>query len=393
MSRRNNPQHPSARSLSKILTAVGVVVVFTLSGSVDTLGLFQSQRAEGYSVKYPVVAGCPIDKRFSNWGSFVQNGISTSGFFSNWSDLFTKNMCQLNDINFLQDSLDGAQAQLRQKIFACQTASVAPLVQKVNDLKFEIEYVRHMMDTDEEQPAPDGSKAVVRSPSQLSQLLNDSVVVQRGLVSPGRFSQLFAQFENKYASKIDLYRNCKDGDWLALTTAWNDFVSNWAGLSPAWNKLKKQTSAKVDTLSGPLISKNFLKGVLDVRLNNLEPTQTLTGIYKNLTKDSGKKNITTGDTSKGDTSKEDASKKSVSSDFLSTITAATQDASRYDREKEREQRRAYYEVLYKQFGDTAGNEMLNQTQAMNKVINNTLPIMDGARACTKYIADRQCGGK
>lgn len=388
MARKKTSHIVSDQKVSKILTTVSIVAVLALSVSVNIFGFFQGQRAEGYSIQYPVVAGCPVDKRFSNWGSFVQNGISTSGFFSNWSDLFTKNACQLNDINFLQDSLDGAQTQLRQKIFACQNDSIAPLVQKVNDLKFEIEYVRHMMDTDEERPAPDGSKAIIRSPSKLSQLLNDSVVVQRGLVTPARFSQLFAQFESKYASKIDLYRNCQNADWATLGTAWNDFVNNWAGLSPSWNKLKKQTSTKVDSLKGPLISENFLRGILDVRLNNLEPTQTLTGIYKNLTKDSGKNTTTPGNTSQDGTSK-----KSVSSDFLSTITAATQDASRYTREKERVERRAHYLFLYSQFNDAASNEMLQQTQAMNDVINKTLPIMDGARACTKYIADRQCGGK
>jgi hypothetical protein len=73
------------------------------------------------------------------------------------------------------------------------------LVQKVNDLKFEIEYVRHD-DTDEEQPAPDGSRLlfVARVSSANFSMI---ALLYSVASSPWTVSQLFAQFENKYASK------------------------------------------------------------------------------------------------------------------------------------------------------------------------------------------------
>ncbi len=354
---------PSHSWLTKTLTIMSVVGVFTLSGSVPI---------ESASL-FPNIPGCPVNKRFSQWGSFAQHGVSFRDFLSTWSDVFTKNACQQVDIFNLLEAIQSAETQLRKKIFSCQTSGVPELGLQLNDLRFELEYVRHMMDTDEEKPSPDGSKALVRHPDKLRQLLIDSLVTDRKLVSAERFGELFKKFEEKYAANIESYRDCKSEDWEALREAWNDFTESFGGLAPAWKKLKTTTSTKAEALVGPSgRSGEFLSGFVDIKLNGLKPQQTLSGIVDQL-----EKNVTDAPTP----------------DFLNILKAAEGDYGRYIEEEEQAKRRATYEVLYKQFSDRAASEMLKEIQALNKIIDGTTQPMAKVQQCTAYIAKRQCVSK
>lgn len=366
---------PHSRRLANLLALMGVVGGLALTPFSDLTNIQAAVRrfipiAESAT---PQLGSCPINKRFQNWDVLIKNGVSSTDFLATWGDVLTRNACQRDDIFSLEKALQASQNQLRQKIFACQTGSaIQSLTRQINDLKFEIEYLRNVIDTDDEQPSPDGSKGIVRSPTKLKQLLQQSVVVQRGLVDSARFSELFTKFEAKYASRIDSYRNCKDENWEALRDSWNTFADTWAGLSPAWKKAKKNTEIKVQALTSPM-SDNFLKGLFDVRLNNLSPQQTLTDIAAQLQKNSGKGG--------------------AAPDFLNILSGSDVDLSRYDREKDIAERKARYEVLYKEFGDSAADAMLTEVKNLNTTVKETLPIADKVRACTQKVAERQCDGK
>lgn len=368
------PRNHRFTTLLALMSVVGGLTLTPISDMPNTQSFIRNfvPVAEGAT---PSLGNCPVNKRFEHWDAVIKNGVSSGDFLSSWGDIFFRNACQRDDIFSLQKALEASQAQLRQKIFSCQTGpAVQTLSQQINDLKFELEYVRNAIDTDEEQPSPDGAKGVVRSPEKLRQLLQQSVVVQRGLVSSSRFSELFTKFENKYASRLDAYRNCKDENWEALRESWNSFSDSWAGLSPAWKKLTQNTETKAKALTGPTgRSGQFLSGFLDVRLNGLLPQQTLTDIAAQLQKNSG---------SGG-----------ASPDFLNILTRSTQDLNRYDRDKDIAERKARYEVLYKEFGDSAADAMLTEVKNLNTTVKETLPIADKVRACTQKIAERQCNGK
>lgn len=354
------PSHNARHWITKALTVVSVVSVFTLSGSAPL---------EGASL-FPNIPGCPVDKRFSQWGTFAQNGVSFRDFLSTWSDVFTKNACQQVDIFNLLEAIQSAETQLRKKIFACQTSGVQQLSQQLNELRFELEYVRHMMDTDEEKPSPDGSKALVRHPDKVRQLLLDSVVTDRKLVGAERFAELFTKFEAKYAPKIDSYRDCKSEDWEALRETWNGFADSWGGLAPAWKKLKTNTSTKVDALTGPSgRSDEFLSGFVDIKVNGLQPQQTLSGIVNQLEKNA---------------------KDAPTPDFLNILKTAEGDYGRYLNQETQAKRRATYEVLYKQFSDSAASQMLKEVQNLNAMIDGSTQPMAKVQQCTAYIAKRQC---
>ena len=363
-----------SRRLANLLALMGVVGGLTLAPL--SLAHFRDLQlvptAEGAT---PSALACPINKRFENFDAVIKNGISSGDFMASWADIFARNACQRDDIFSLQKALESAQNQLRQKVFSCQTGSaVQALSQQINDLKFELEYVRNVIDTDEEQPSPDGAKGVVRSPAALRELLQDTVVVQRGLVDTSRFSKLFETLQTKYAPRVDAYINCKDENWEALRDSWNTFTDSWAGLSPAWKKTKQVTETKMNALTSPVGKTGlYLSGFLDVRLNNLTPQQTLTNIAAQLQKNSGKGGATP--------------------DFLNILSKSTQDLSRYDREKDIAERKARYEVLYKEFGDNAAYTMLTEVKSLNTAITDTLPVADKIRACTQKVAERQCDGK
>lgn len=328
--------------------------------------------AQGASM-FPNIPNCPVAKRFENWNAVVQNSVSFHEFTATWSDVLTKNSCQQADIFLIHELTDQAQEQLRKKIFSCQTKGITELVAKIRDLQFELEYVRHVIDTDDEKPAPEGNKALVRSPEKIRQLLQKSVVVERKLISGERFEKLFLEFEKKYADRLDAYINCKSS-WNELTDAWNDFADSWGGLAPAWKKLKKNTESKAQALNSPAgRSGEFLDGFLDVKMNGLKPQQGLSAIAQQLQRNSSS---------------------GASPDFQQLLSTAENDLGRFNLEQERIERRTRYETLYKEFGDLAASEMLKEIINMNAVIDSTLlNITPNIQKCTAKIAARQCGGK
>ena len=274
-----NFDHPFANNFLMIPRSRFPILVTLIMITAFLVGEGSLPSAQGASL-FPNIPNCPVSKRFENWNAVVQNSVSFNEFTATWSDVLTKNSCQQGDIFLIHELVTQAQEQLRKKIFSCQTKGITELVAKIHDLQFELEYVRHVVDTDDEKPAPEGSKALVKSPEKIKQLLQKSVVVERKLISAERFGKLFEEFEKKYADKLDGYTNCKSS-WDELTTAWNDFADSWGGLAPAWKKLKKNTEAKSQALNTPVgRSGEFLDGFLDVKLNNLKPQQGISAIAR-----------------------------------------------------------------------------------------------------------------
>ncbi len=331
---------------------------------------------------YPNIQGCPINARFDNWGRFIKDGASFSDFYSNWGDIFTRNSCQQQDIFAIQKTIEGTQNQLRQKIFQCQSGGLTELSAKIHELQFELEYVRHVVDTDDERPAPEGTKGEVRPPAAIIQYMLDSPMLKDGTISNARFDELFAIVQQKYATRIEQYRHCKDADWAALTKQWNNFTSTWAGIKPAAQQSAKSLTNRVNAFldvpsdhNGQFMSR-YLGGLLDIKMNKLTPERNLAGVYQDLTRD-----VRTG-----------AAKNPP--DYSVFIDQAVNEHDRYSKDKEDAKRKSYYEGLFRYTSDASGDEVKIEIQKMNSVIQATIqPVIDNMRACTALIAQRQCGGK
>lgn len=333
---------------------------------------------------YPNIQGCPINSRFDNWGRFIKDGASFSDFYSNWGDIFTRNSCQQQDIFAIQKTIEGIQNQLRQKIFQCQSGGLSELSTKIHELQFELEYVRHVIDTDDERPAPEGTKGEVRPPAAIVQYMLDSPMLKDGTISSDRFDALFAIVQQKYATRVEQYRNCKDADWAALTKQWNNFTSTWAGIKPATQQSAKSLTNRVNTFLDVPSDHNgrFLGGLLDIKMNGLTPERNLAGVYQDLTRD-----VRTG-----------AAKNPP--DYSVFLDQAESEHDRYSRDAEDAKRKSYYEGLFRYTSDATVEEIvgsdknMGELKKMNSIIQATIqPVIDNMRACTALIAQRQCGGK
>lgn len=330
------------------------------------------------SATYPKIQGCPVNERFDNWDRFIRDGVGFSDFTENWVDLFQRNTCQQQDIISLQKAIEGTQNQLREKVFQCRSEGLAELSTKIHELQFELEYVRHVVDSDSERPGPDGTKGEVRQPGKILEHMRKNDLLKDGLIDSDRFEELFAETEKKYATRVAKYLDCKNADWTALQAKWNEFTTSWAGLKPAVKESAASAKKRVNIfLQSPTeLTSRPLKGLLDIKVNGLTPEQNFAGVYKDLTRDA----------------RTGAPKRAP--DYSTFLDRVESEHDRYVRDEDATKRKSYYEGLYRYTSDASGEEFKNELVKMNKVIQDTIqPVIDNVRACTALIAERQCGGK
>lgn len=361
--------------LAALVACVGMIGVIGIA-VIPAVSFGASSNFFGSS-NFPKIQGCTISKRFDNWDRFIKDGASFSDFTANWADIFTRNTCQQQDILAIQKTIEGAENQLRQKVFQCSSSGLSELSTKIHTLQFELEYVRHVVDTDNDRPAPEGTKGEVRSPAAIVQRMRDNAMLKDGTISNEQFNTLFTATEQKYAARVEAYRNCKDADWAALTTQWNEFTSSWAGVKPAAEQSKKSLAKRVQSfIDVPSdFSGRYLKGLLDIKMNGLTPEQNLAAVYNELTRD-----VRTG------------APKSPP-DYGDYLNRLETEHDRYAKEEDATKRKSYYEGLYRYTSDTSSTEMSNELKKMNGIIEATQPTINAVRACTALIATRQCGGK
>lgn len=353
-----------------LVTGIGFTPAITQGGTLgDTL--------------YPKIEGCPINKRFDNWGKLIKDGTSFTDFYENWKDLFSRNMCQQTDILSLQRRIEAAQDQLRRKVFACQTGGLDVLSTKIHEMQFELEYIRNVADTDEENPSPasdtDTSEAKQpNSAAKISQLMQDSSLIRNGVISADRFPSLFSAMQDKYAARIPDYLNCKNPSWKNLSDAWEAFINNGMGTKKATEDLTKfaQTQFKVAIEIPPMQFGKFFKGLLTVRLNGVTPEQGFKNIYNTLTQKTGQKSV-------GGTPPN-------SWDFLDAVN---QESSRFDSDEALAKRQSYYEGLYRYAADAGSEKLVQEIKKTNTVLNDSIKVMSAVQSSTACVASRQCDGK
>lgn len=340
---------------------------------------------------YPKIEGCPINKRFDNWGKLIKDGTSFTDFYENWKDLFSRNMCQQTDILSLQRRIETAQDQLRRKIFACQTGGLDVLSTKIHEMQFELEYIRNVADTDEENPSPadDTDPAEAKqpnSPAKISQLMQDSSLIRNGVISADRFPGLFSTMQSKYASRVPDYLNCKNPSWDNLSKAWTDFINNGMGTKKATEDLTKfaKTQFKVAIEIPPIQFGQFFKGLLTVRLNGVTPEQGFKNIYDNLTQKTGKNVALTGGQKTGGGTPPN------SWDFLDAVN---QESSRFDSDEALAKRQSYYEGIYRYAADAGSEKLVQEIKKTNTVLNDSIKVMSAVQSSTACVASRQCDGK
>lgn len=314
---------------------------------------------------------CPVTERFQRWGDFIQHGLSFDDWTENWKDLFKRNACQQEDIIAIQKRLEQTRSKIRQNIFACNYKALDSLINLEVRLQIELDYIRRIVQSDEERTTGNPDDTAVRNRTRVYQEMYSDIVDDRKLLEAAAFNQLFLQIEQKYSGRLSSYANCENPTWEELISKWNTFVDSAAGIKPAWDRLESGVSSKWKKLKDSPWQKagNYLGGFLDIKLNELEPQKTLGDIAQELA-----------EVSPGGLA--------TYSDVLDSLSIEGQ---RYAAEDEKIRRFARYEALYRHASDDVVGALGSKLVELNNIIKNTFPVMENLGSCVSSVAAKQCG--
>lgn len=314
---------------------------------------------------------CPVTERFKRWGDFVQHGLSFDDWTQNWKDIFNRNACQREDIVVLQKRLEKTRTQIRQRIFSCNYKALDSLINLEVRLQIELDYIRRIVESDEERSTGNPDETVLRNRTRVYQEMYSDIVNDRKLVDEVQFNTFFLQIEQKYSDRLSSYTSCENPTWEELSQKWNSFVDSAAGVKPAWDRLETTVSNKWEKVkkSPSQRAGNYLGGFLDIKLNGLDPQKTLTDITQELAEVSPGGLPT----------------------YFDVLDRFEVESQRYAAEDEKVRRFARYEALYRHSSDDVVGALGSKLVELNKIIKGTFPVMENLRSCVSSVAAKQCG--
>lgn len=313
---------------------------------------------------------CPVTERFQRWGDFVQHGLSFDDWTENWKDIFNRNACQRDDIVVLQKRLEKTRSQIRQHIFSCNYSAVDPLIGLEVRLQLELDYIRRIVESDEERTTGNPHDSVLRNRTRVYQEMYSAIVNDRKLMDETQFNTFFLQIEQKYNGRLPDSISCKNPTWEELAEKWNSFVNSAAGVKPAWDRLETTVESKWKKVkeSPSQRAGNYLGGFLDVKLNGLDPQKTLGDIVQEL---------------------EEVSPGGLPT-YFDVLDQFEVESQRYEGEDESLRRFARYEALYRHSSDDVVGALGGKLVELNKIIKGTFPVLENLHTCVSGVAAKQC---
>ncbi|MEK7544598.1 MAG: hypothetical protein AAB551_00530 [Patescibacteria group bacterium] len=350
-------------------TLLGLVITLTFSAflGLKSVEISSAQGTGGQT-------SCPVTQRYTRWGDFIRYGTSFRDWGANWKDIFGRNACQRDDILAIQKNLEGVRHDIRTKIFNCSAGSLDSLIATNLKLETELEYVRSAVSNHIERTDGNPDNAViVNDRDVIYNNLKTELVFNRKLYNSEVFDEIFLKVESDYSGRIADYVSCSDPTFEELSNKWNNFVESAAGIKPAWDKLDTTVQAKWKNIkdSPSQRSGNYLGGFLDIKLNGLNPQQTLGDIVEKLSEISP----------------------SGAPSFLDTLNANEAEQSRYFTEQNQAMRLARYEAIYANGSDDVAVSLAASVVRINSVIKDTFPVLKGLGECVSAVASKQCANK
>jgi len=181
---------------------------------------------------------------------FLTTVIDLGSFIPDWKDVFTKNMCFLNDVFELEDQLNAIQAELRNSYYSCDYTDIDSLKNQYKIKKAEIYFVRHSVGFDVDSLNSneiDDLKSVIAQylAITLKTDMKERYVEDKGWFSENEFDDYFDSWVEQYEDKILKYIDCDYAGWSEVTEKVNE-------LGEVFSSLKKdEESISTDTTSAP----------------------------------------------------------------------------------------------------------------------------------------------
>lgn len=326
---------------------------------------------------------CPIINYYNDFDVFLSHLISYENTTEFFKDIFSRNFCWRDDIYSVETQLQKQTAAVRKAYENCDMKSLPKLESKAYDLQMELMYLR-FFGINNPDKLDNQSPVVARDSDAVYNYLERIFVNDRPIFpneSNGYFDKFFKSLEDKYKNRLDQkdkdgniiskgsYNTCTEPAWQELNEKWDEFLSTAAGLSPAWEKMKKQTAEKAKQITFPKRNWTSFDSWLELRTNGVKPQETLNDIYEEF-----KKNNPFG----------------TYSDFISDIKTSQ---NRYSAEVVKEDLFTRYAILYKEDVDESVKAIKQKIEELNATITNTFPIQKTLFKCAATIQEKQCRNK
>lgn len=298
-----------------------------------------------------------------DYGNFLSAVISYDGFTEYWKDILVRynaNMCLYLDIDNLLNRIEKTRTQIRNAFYVC--SSTAPKLAKTyHELEAELFFLRKYVEV--------GNGNILIKPEK--GFTNEFIayfVDDKAFFTREEADKLLEKFVSKYEARQEAYLNCKDPTWGNLIAKWNEFKENVGGFTAIKDAAESISKRWDNAVNTPFQrSGNLLGGLLDAKINGLDPETGAADIAAEL-----KKNSPSGFT------------------FDQFQAAKNVDSVRYDEELKRTQYLAQYQQLYQDGTANIVKEIIDRVNNLQAIIQSTYPFIDQTAQCTKGIIDKTC---
>lgn len=298
-----------------------------------------------------------------DYANFLSSVISYNDFEEYWKDIFVSynaNMCLYQDVDSLLQRIEKIRKQIRQAFYTCD-ASAPTLAKTYDELTAELYFLRKYVDAS-------NGQVLITSDKALADDFITTFVSDRSYFSNADAQALLQKFTAKYKSREQTYLTCADPTWENLIQKWNEFESNVGGFGAVTQAGESITKQWDGMLNAPFErTGNLLGGLLDAKINGLDPA-----------------------TAWGEISTE-LQKNSPSGYTFDQFQAATSTATAFhDDTLTRTDYLGQYQQAYQQGSANIVNEIVNRLTALEKTITGTFPFIQKTADCTQGIIDRTC---
>lgn len=298
-----------------------------------------------------------------DWSTFLSSVISYDDFTEYWKDVivrYNSNICLYNDISLLLKRIEQARAQIRKAFYDC-SPTATKLKENYYELEAELYFLRKYIQVGNDQ-------IIFARDEDVRNSLKDYFVFNKGFFTAEKVDQLYTKFKAKYQGRQSIYAQCKSPTWENLIAKWNDVTERiknsgsqfTTNISNKWNK----------AVNAPLTrTGNLLRGLLDIRINDIDPKTALSDIAAEMNKlyPSGYS-------------------------FQQFQQAQANEEARYRNDLDRTTIMAQYEFLYKDTSGTSQNFASDRLTTLRQTIQRTFPPILQTYSCTSGIVNKTCGG-
>ncbi len=338
------------KHLQKIITAVLIACTLTQSALAQSGGL----SGTGNELV------CRGDREYS---AFLSSVVSYDGFVEYWKDIlvrYNSNICLYNDVDNILKQLTKARTQIRKAFYTCDT-SAPKLTNTYYKLEAELYFLRKYMNVEKDQ-------ITFASDKQVQNEMKDYFVLNKSFFSDEQVAKLYNSFKAKYATHQEAYAQCKDPTWTNLIQKWNEVKGTIGG---AANEFKQTVSKRWDrAINTPLLrTGNLLGGLVDFKINGLDPETALSEITADL-----KKKFPSGYT------------------FPQLNAAKSADQTRAKNQISRTTYLSQYEFQYRETSADITENIIYRLKLLQSFIVGSYKPINQTYQCTASIVNKSCGG-